>query len=63
MSNIVDQSVIEKKEALEKKYGSYKMRSNLFDYEELSLMSNFNIIKYKGAMYRGQISHIDKREG
>lgn len=39
------------------------MNSTLFDYEELKLKPDFLILKFKDALYRGQIKNSDQREG
>lgn len=48
---------------LERKFGGYRMQSRLFSYDELKLKPNFQIIKFKDAVYRGLILNADKREG
>ena len=39
------------------------MLSKVFTYEELQTKADFQIIKFKDALYRGQIRDKDQREG
>lgn len=39
------------------------MISSIFNYDELKTKHNFQIIKFKDAVYRGLILNVDKREG
>lgn len=39
------------------------MLSNIFSYSELKKKPDFHILKFKEALYRGQITEQDKREG
>jgi hypothetical protein len=48
---------------LEAKYGSYQMFSNVLNYDELKKLRDFQILKFKDAIYRGQIMNGDRREG
>ncbi|CDW72018.1 UNKNOWN [Stylonychia lemnae] len=48
---------------LEKKFGGYRMISQLFKYEDLRLMVDFQILKFKDAIFRGQIKNGERREG
>lgn len=48
---------------LEAKYGGYTMTSDIFNYEELKKNHDFKILRFKDAIYRGQILHGERREG
>ena len=48
---------------MEEKFGPYKMLSSVFEYQDLRNEENFQFVKFKDALYRGQIKDVDKREG
>ena len=41
----------------------YKMLSKIFDYEKIRKDESFGLKKYQDAVYRGQLSSNNKREG
>lgn len=46
----------------EQQYMTYKMITDLFDFEELKTRSRFHIKRYKGSLYRGELEE-GAREG
>eukprot|EP00347_Sterkiella_histriomuscorum_P019256 403342342 len=50
---------------LERKHGGYLMLSQdrLFKYDDLKRQLDFQILKFKDAIYRGQIKNGERREG
>ena len=39
------------------------MVSSIFLYEDIKKLKNFQILRFKDAIYRGQIHNADRREG
>ncbi len=48
---------------IEKEFGPYVMISDLFDYNALIKNTNFTILPFRDALYRGQLLEGDRREG